>query len=205
MVGRAEAVAHVRRGNLSRRLTIGQQALMGMGGEERILRQILDEVSLVEAGCCGMAGAFGFEAEHYDVSIACGERALLPVVRSAAPETLIIADGFSCREQIAQTTDRQALAFAEVLALALRQEPRGAAGAQTVGAYPERALAALGPAGAHGATTATVLVALGIGAIGLLVAIVGGRRICQKEQAATRSQRSQVQDSPSCSRSSQAQ
>ncbi len=103
-----------------------QQALMGMGGEERILRQILDEVSPMEAGCCGMAGAFGFEAEHYDVSIACGERALLPAVRSASPETLIVADGFSCREQIAQTTDRQALAFAEVLALALRQEQRGA-------------------------------------------------------------------------------
>jgi hypothetical protein len=68
-----------------------------------------------------MAGAFGFErGEHYDVSIRVGERVLLPSVRSAAKDTLIIADGFSCREQIAQTTDRRALHSAQVLRMALR-------------------------------------------------------------------------------------
>ncbi len=87
----------------------------------------------VESGCCGMAGSFGFEAAHYDMSIACGERALLPKVREASPETIVVADGFSCREQILQTTDRRALHPAEVMKLAL--DRRGAGGDD---AYPER-------------------------------------------------------------------
>jgi hypothetical protein len=71
-----------------------------------------------------MAGAFGFErGERYEVSMRCAERALLPAVRHAAAETLIVADGFSCREQIAQATGRSALHLAQVLQLALRQSP----------------------------------------------------------------------------------
>jgi hypothetical protein len=70
-----------------------------------------------------MAGAFGFEAgAHYDVSRACGERALLPAVRREDDATLIVADGFSCREQIAQGTQRTALHLAEVLQLAFAAE-----------------------------------------------------------------------------------
>ena len=79
-----------------------------------------------------MAGSFGFEAGHYDVSLAVGEHELLPAVRQADKETLIIADGFSCREQIAQTTDRQALHLAQVLQMALHDGPQGPAGP-----YPE--------------------------------------------------------------------
>jgi hypothetical protein len=73
-----------------------------------------------------MAGSFGFDAEHYDVSIKCGERVLLPAVRAAPRDALIVADGFSCREQIAQTTDRRALHLAQVLQMALREGPGGA-------------------------------------------------------------------------------
>ena len=62
-----------------------------------------------------MAGSFGFEAPKYDVSMAIGERVLLPAVRQASPETLIVADGFSCREQIRHGSGRQALHLAEVL------------------------------------------------------------------------------------------
>jgi Fe-S oxidoreductase len=65
-----------------------------------------------------MAGAFGFQREHYDVSMRVGERVILPAVREAGRETLIIANGFSCREQIAQATGRQPLHLAEVLKLA---------------------------------------------------------------------------------------
>jgi hypothetical protein len=75
-----------------------------------------------------MAGAFGFEKDHYDVSVACGERMLLPEVRRAAKDTLIIADGFSCREQIRQLTDRQALHTAQVLQMAVKEGPRGPSG-----------------------------------------------------------------------------
>jgi Fe-S oxidoreductase len=66
-----------------------------------------------------MAGSFGFEKHHYEGSIACGERVLLPAVRDAAEDTLIIADGFSCRQQIRQTTHRTALHLAQIMHLAL--------------------------------------------------------------------------------------
>ena len=74
---------------------------------------------VVESSCCGMAGAFGYEAKHYDVSMQMAELSLLPAIRDAAAETLIIADGFSCRHQIADGTGRDALHVARVLELAL--------------------------------------------------------------------------------------
>jgi FAD/FMN-containing dehydrogenase/Fe-S oxidoreductase len=86
-------------------------------------RWLLDRAGLdyevLNAGCCGMAGSFGFEASKYDVSMKIAEQALLPRVRGAAADTLIIADGFSCREQIEQTTGRSTRHLAEVLADAL--------------------------------------------------------------------------------------
>jgi FAD/FMN-containing dehydrogenase/Fe-S oxidoreductase len=90
-------------------------------------RAVFDKTGLdytvVDSGCCGMAGAFGYErGAHYDVSIACAERVLLPAVRNADDRTLIITDGFSCREQIIQTTNRRPLHLADVLKLALDQE-----------------------------------------------------------------------------------
>jgi FAD/FMN-containing dehydrogenase/Fe-S oxidoreductase len=87
-----------------------------------------------EPGCCGMAGSFGFEAgDRAAVGHACGERALLPAVRRAPKTTVIVADGFSCREQIAQHTDRRALHLAQVVRLAGLQGPGGP---ETP--YPER-------------------------------------------------------------------
>ena len=77
---------------------------------------------LLESGCCGMAGAFGYEADKYQVSVACGERALLPEVRKAPVSSIIVADGFSCKEQIAQETGRHALHLAEVLKLGLEDQ-----------------------------------------------------------------------------------
>ena len=74
-----------------------------------------------DSGCCGMAGAFGFERKHYDISMRVGERVILPAVRESDQETLIIANGFSCREQIAQGTGREPLHLAEVLKLAMRE------------------------------------------------------------------------------------
>ena len=91
---------------------------MKMTDEEKVLKRIGLRYELLDSGCCGMAGAFGFEKDHYEVSIACGERVLLPRVRNAREETLIVANGFSCREQIEQTTHRRALHLAEVLELA---------------------------------------------------------------------------------------
>jgi Fe-S oxidoreductase len=74
---------------------------------------------MVESSCCGMAGAFGYEAENYDVSIAMAEISLLPAVRDAATDTLIVADGTSCRHQIADGSGRHARHAVEVLAESL--------------------------------------------------------------------------------------
>ena len=79
------------------------------------------DAEILDSGCCGMAGSFGFEQGHYDVSRAIGELVLLPRVRNADTHTLIVADGFSCREQIAQLTNRRAVHMADLVALALRE------------------------------------------------------------------------------------
>jgi FAD/FMN-containing dehydrogenase/Fe-S oxidoreductase len=88
-----------------------EQALLG----ERLGLQL----STPDSGCCGMAGSFGFEARKYAVSMAIGERVLLPAVRRAEPGTLIVADGYSCREQIVQGTGREVLHTAQVLQRAI--------------------------------------------------------------------------------------
>jgi FAD/FMN-containing dehydrogenase/Fe-S oxidoreductase len=96
-----------------------QKAIMKMGDEESLLRKMGLELQTPDSGCCGMAGAFGFEAGKYAVSQAVGERVLLPAVRAAAAGTLIVSDGFSCREQIRQATGRRAIHVAEILQLAM--------------------------------------------------------------------------------------
>jgi FAD/FMN-containing dehydrogenase/Fe-S oxidoreductase len=98
------------------------KAVMKLTQEELLYQRMGLLVDKPDTGCCGMAGSFGFEREKYDVSVACGERVLLPAVRSASRETLIIADGFSCREQIAQLTNRRALHTAEVVRMALHDQ-----------------------------------------------------------------------------------
>jgi FAD/FMN-containing dehydrogenase/Fe-S oxidoreductase len=98
------------------------RALMKMGDEESLLRRTGAQVQCPDTGCCGMAGPFGFERDKYAVAQSVGERVLLPAVRSAAPETLIVADGFSCREQIRQSTGRTAMHLADVLHMASRTE-----------------------------------------------------------------------------------
>jgi FAD/FMN-containing dehydrogenase/Fe-S oxidoreductase len=87
----------------------------GPGSEITLLRQAGAEVEVIKAGCCGMAGPFGFEADKFEVSKTIANDGLLPAVQSADPGTLIVADGFSCREQISQLGGRQAIHFAEVL------------------------------------------------------------------------------------------
>jgi Fe-S oxidoreductase len=97
------------------------KAIMKMTAEEAVLQRMGVDFTAPAPGCCGMAGAFGFEKEKYDVSKAIGELELLPAVRQAPTDWLIVADGFSCREQIAQETDRHTLHLAEVLQMALRE------------------------------------------------------------------------------------
>ena len=113
------------------------KSVLGMNGEREALRRLGADVNELDDGCCGMAGAFGFEAgEHYDVSIKCGELSYLPAVRDAAFDDILIGDGFSCREQAMQTTLRQPLHLADVIWLAMRYGPAGPPGLPELAAMP---------------------------------------------------------------------
>ena len=96
------------------------KSLMKMTDEESVLRRLGLDYYQPAPGCCGMAGSFGFEKQKYEVSLAIGELELLPAVRKAPSDCLIIADGFSCREQISQCTGRATLHLAQVIQTALR-------------------------------------------------------------------------------------
>jgi FAD/FMN-containing dehydrogenase/Fe-S oxidoreductase len=106
------------------------KSVIGFEEEEALLKRIGVDVQVPEAGCCGMAGAFGFErGDHYDISIQCAERSLLPAVRQSGEETLIITNGFSCHEQIVQGTLRRPLHIAEVLQMVIHEGKAIPAGA----------------------------------------------------------------------------
>jgi FAD/FMN-containing dehydrogenase/Fe-S oxidoreductase len=96
------------------------KAIMGFADEKQVLDEMGVRARILDSGCCGMAGAFGFEKEHYDISMKVGERVLLPAVREAPQSTHVVADGFSCREQIRQGAGRRALHLAEIMALAIK-------------------------------------------------------------------------------------
>jgi len=97
-----------------------QKAFGAFSCVETVLGWVPDlKVETVDSGCCGMAGAFGYNRDTIDVSLAMGELGLLPAVRSAAPDCLIVADGTSCRQQIRHQTSRQPLHVAQVLAASL--------------------------------------------------------------------------------------
>jgi len=95
------------------------KTIMKMTDEESVLKKMGVDFHAPAPGCCGMAGSFGFEKEKYEVSVAIGELELLPAVRKTPPDSLIIADGFSCREQISQCAGREALHLAQVIQMAL--------------------------------------------------------------------------------------
>ncbi|MEZ7005285.1 FAD-binding and (Fe-S)-binding domain-containing protein [Streptomyces sp. AD55] len=134
-----------------------QYAVMGFDADREILSRAGLDAEVLDAGCCGLAGNFGFEKGHYDVSMACAEAGLLPAVREADAATLVLADGFSCRTQVDQSgTGRRPLHLAEVLAAGVR-------GREPVAERPE-------PPGAR------ALLPLATGAAALLAALAGARR-----------------------------
>ena len=97
-----------------------QRSIMGTKTEEAILKKLGLDFEILDSGCCGMAGSFGFEKDHYDVSIRCAERSLAPSIRRTPEDTLILTNGFSCREQILQSTGKRPLHLGEVVRMALR-------------------------------------------------------------------------------------
>jgi len=110
VVGRLEGAQVLVHGHCHHKAVFG-----GPKNEIALLRKAGAQVEMIETTCCGMAGPFGFEADKIEVSKAIANLGLLPAVNSAGPMTLIVADGFSCREQISQLSDRVGMHFAEIL------------------------------------------------------------------------------------------
>jgi FAD/FMN-containing dehydrogenase/Fe-S oxidoreductase len=110
------------------------KSIMKLDDEKEVLKKTGLDYEILQTSCCGMAGYFGYEkGDHYDVSIKAGELKLLPAVRDAAKDTIIITNGFSCREQIEQETDRKGMHLAQVLQMAMREQQ-----GDKTGSFPER-------------------------------------------------------------------
>ncbi|HEY2641040.1 MAG TPA: FAD-linked oxidase C-terminal domain-containing protein, partial [Streptosporangiaceae bacterium] len=109
-----------------------QHAVLGWDADSRLLDRAGAQVERLDSGCCGLAGNFGFQSGHYDVSVACAEHVMLPRLRAASPEAVVLADGFSCRTQIHELDSggREGMHLAELLASGMRLADR----------YPERSL-----------------------------------------------------------------
>jgi len=115
VVGRRAAIAQVH---------CHQHAIMGFDADTELLKACGVDVDVLDSGCCGLAGNFGFEAGHYEVSVACAEHGLWPAVRDARPETAVLADGFSCRTQIqAGHLGREGIHLAQLLAELTTNQP----------------------------------------------------------------------------------
>jgi Fe-S oxidoreductase len=146
------------------------RATGGVSSEQKLLERMGLEVEQLQTTCCGMAGSWGFEAGHYEMSTKIGEHSLLPKVRSAPPEALIVADGFSCKTQIEQSgSGRRALHVAEVLQLARDHGPAGPGGRPEEGRRPR-------PVAAAGTRVRRAAVLAGLPASAALVAGVARSR-----------------------------
>jgi FAD/FMN-containing dehydrogenase/Fe-S oxidoreductase len=114
-----------------------QEATIGMSAEKELYERLGLDFEVLDSGCCGLAGSFGFEKSHDEISRAIGEDRLMPAVRGAGSETILIADGFSCKTQIEEMTDRRALHTSQVIRMALDRGPRGVVGEPPEEPYPD--------------------------------------------------------------------
>jgi Fe-S oxidoreductase len=103
------------RGRLLLHVHCHQHAIMGAKADIAVLKRLGFDVEHLDSGCCGMAGSFGFEREHYQISKQIGEQVLIPAVKAAGADVPVVTNGFSCREQIEQLADRKPIHFAQLL------------------------------------------------------------------------------------------
>lgn len=148
------------------------KSITKIANEEKLLKNLGLELETLQCTCCGVAGSFGYERDKYDISMKIGEHGLLPSVRSAPKDALIVADGFSCRSQIEHGTDRRALHLAEVVKLGLEQEAN-----QTSADFPERVFTEPKPW-----VPSRQAVMIGLLAGGLLAGMTVGRRLRSRQE-----------------------
>jgi len=118
-----------------------QRAVFGIEAERRLLEQAGLQVQVLDSGCCGMAGGYGFDPQHVDASLRIGEKVLLPAVRGAAADTRVVINGFSCREQVQQGAARTSMHLAEVLRDAISaSRSAGQAAAGVAGVAPTESM-----------------------------------------------------------------
>jgi len=96
-----------------------QKATVGLGAEQELYEKMGLDYEVLDSGCCGLAGSWGFEEDKYELSMKIGERRLLPATRGASEDTILLADGFSCKTQIDHGTDRRAMHTGQVIRMAL--------------------------------------------------------------------------------------
>jgi Fe-S oxidoreductase len=152
-----------------------QRATSDTDCDQEVLDRLGLDYEVLDTGCCGLAGSFGYEAgERYEVSMKAGEQVLLPRVCEASPHTLIVTDGFSCHSQIEHGTERRALHLAQVVRMATREGPNGPSTPHPEAAYAEP------PAPApRGAASQGALAAAGAATVGGL-GVVAARRLKQR-------------------------
>jgi Fe-S oxidoreductase len=140
-----------------------QKAIMGMSAEQELYSKLGLDFEVPDFGCCGLAGSWGFERDKYDLSMKIGERRLLPAAREASRDTILVADGFSCKTQVEHATDRRALHTAQLIKMAL---DHGESGPE--GDYPERRYPDVILDGANGTALKVAAAAGGVAAAALI-------------------------------------
>jgi Fe-S oxidoreductase len=146
------------------------EAVMGMSAEKELYERLGLEFEILDSGCCGLAGSFGFEKGHDRISREIGEQRLMPAVRSAPEEAILIADGFSCKTQIEQMTERRALHTAQVVKMAMERST-------APGPLPERGFPDVELDGFGGRREAAVVGAALAAGAGILAGTTLSRRL----------------------------
>ena len=154
------------------------KAIMRMGADDHIFKKLGMNFEMPDSGCCGMAGSFGFERAHYDISMKVGMHKLLPAVLEAEKDTLIVADGFSCKHQIMEGSDRRALHLAQVLQMALHESPDGPPAGFPEMRYPD--VHQDGPA--RQKALARTAVVVGVGTAALVGAAYAASKLMKKKR-----------------------
>jgi Fe-S oxidoreductase len=146
------------------------KAIVGMAGEQQLMEKLGADYEILDTACCGLAGSFGFEDEHYDLSMQVGEHKFYPTMRNAEKDTILAADGFSCKTQLEHGTDRGALHISQVIKMAMDYGESGPGGDYPEKHYPDVVL------NGDGRAREAAIVGAGVALVGGALAWAWSRR-----------------------------